>query len=167
MTAPTPAPLSPPSLEPSADRAAGAIVGAFIGDALGLGPHWYYDLDELRRDFGPWISGYTDPKPHAKYHAGMKGGDLSQTGIIMLHLLRSLADRGGYNESDFTRRLDEQFLRCLTAHLMSVPADTPTTPSAKSGRPESRKGNLGARPAAMQIHRKPPNESPCWPPAMP
>lgn len=29
------------------DRANGAIMGAFIGDALGLGPHWYYDLDEL------------------------------------------------------------------------------------------------------------------------
>jgi ADP-ribosylglycohydrolase len=32
------------------DRAEGALMGAFIGDALGLGPHWYYDLDELRRD---------------------------------------------------------------------------------------------------------------------
>lgn len=32
------------------ERAAGAIMGAFIGDALGLGPHWYYDLAELRRD---------------------------------------------------------------------------------------------------------------------
>ena len=31
------------------DRAAGALMGAFIGDALALGPHWYYDLDELRR----------------------------------------------------------------------------------------------------------------------
>lgn len=113
MTAPLSPPLSPSSLESSVDRAAGAIVGAFIGDALGLGPHWYYDLDEMRRDFGPWISGYTDPKPHAKYHAGMKGGDLSQTGIIMLHLLRSLADRGGYDEADFTRRLDEQFLPLL------------------------------------------------------
>ena len=30
------------------DRAAGALMGAFIGDALALGPHWYYDLDELR-----------------------------------------------------------------------------------------------------------------------
>ena len=32
------------------DRAAGALIGALIGDALGLGCHWYYDLDELRRE---------------------------------------------------------------------------------------------------------------------
>lgn len=71
-----------------ADRAAGCIVGAFIGDALGLGPHWHYVLDELRRDFGDWIDGYTAPKPGAKYHAGMRAGELSQTGIIMKLLLR-------------------------------------------------------------------------------
>ena len=33
------------------DRAAGAIMGACIGDAMGLGPHWYYDLAELLRDY--------------------------------------------------------------------------------------------------------------------
>lgn len=38
------------------ERAAGAIMGAFIGDAMGVGPHWYYDLEELRRDYGPWIT---------------------------------------------------------------------------------------------------------------
>ena len=45
------------------DRAVGAIMGAIVGDGLGLGCHWYYDLDQLRRDFGPWISGYTNSKP--------------------------------------------------------------------------------------------------------
>jgi hypothetical protein len=34
------------------DRAAGAVIGALVGDGLGLGPHWYYDLAELRRDYG-------------------------------------------------------------------------------------------------------------------
>lgn len=58
------------------NRAAGAIMGAFIGDALALGPHWYYNLDELRRDYGDWIDGYTDPKP-GRYHEGLKAGQLS------------------------------------------------------------------------------------------
>ncbi|HET7061348.1 MAG TPA: hypothetical protein VFI43_04130 [Nitrosospira sp.] len=45
------------------DRAAGAIMGAFIGDALGVGPHWCYDLAVLRCDYGQWITTYADPKP--------------------------------------------------------------------------------------------------------
>ena len=76
------------------DRAAGAIMGAFIGDALGLGPHWYYDLDELHRDYGDWITTYTDPKP-GRYHEGLKAGQLSQAGIILRLMLRSLVERGG------------------------------------------------------------------------
>lgn len=109
------------SPENIADRAAGCIVGAFIGDALGLGPHWYYDLEELRQEFGPWIDGYTAPRPDATYHAGMKAGELSQTGIIMQLLLRSIAERGTYDESDFTRRLDEEFLPQLNGEPFAGP----------------------------------------------
>jgi ADP-ribosylglycohydrolase len=89
------------------DRAAGALMGAFIGDALALGPHWYYDLAELRRDYGEWITGYTAPKP-GRYHTGLKAGELSQAGYLLALLLRSLVERGGYDESDFCRRLDEE-----------------------------------------------------------
>jgi len=98
-------PLSPPL----AERVAGTAAGAFIGDALGLGPHWYYDLDALRRDHGPWISGYTTPLP-GRYHAGMRAGELSQTGLITLELLRSLTACGGYDQDDDTRRIDENLL---------------------------------------------------------
>jgi len=103
------------------DRAAGCILGAFIGDALGLGPHWYYDLVELRRDFGDWITGYTAPKRDAKYHRGMRAGDLSQTGLIMLLLLRSVAEQGAYDEKDFTRRLDEELLPKLNGDPFAGP----------------------------------------------
>jgi ADP-ribosylglycohydrolase len=102
------------------DRAAGALMGAFIGDALGLGPHWYYDLDELRADYGPWITGYTDPKP-GRYHAGMRAGQLSQAGIILEMLLRSLVERGGYDEPDFCRRLDEDLFPLLDGTPMNGP----------------------------------------------
>jgi ADP-ribosylglycohydrolase len=70
----------------AADRIAGALMGAFIGDALGLGPQWYYDLDEMRRVYGEWISGYRDPQA-GRYHAGLRAGDLSQNGFIMKLLL--------------------------------------------------------------------------------
>ncbi len=89
------------------DRAAGAVIGALIGDALGVGPHWYYNLDEMRRDYGEWINDYTDPKPH-RYHAGLKAGQLSQAGIITTILLRSMVENRGYDEGDFCRRLDEE-----------------------------------------------------------
>lgn len=102
------------------DRAAGAIMGAFIGDALGLGPHWYYDLAELRRDYGAWITGYTDPKP-GRYHAGLKAGQLSQAGFILKLLLTSLVERGGYDETDFCRRMDEELLPLLDGTPVNGP----------------------------------------------
>ncbi len=87
------------------DRAIGAIVGLFIGDALGLGPHWYYDLEEMRKAYGEWITDYAAPMPD-RYHAGCKAGDVSQTGQVSQLLLASLAEQGEYVEADFTDKLD-------------------------------------------------------------
>lgn len=102
------------------DRASGAIMGAFIGDALGLGPHWYYDLAELRRDYGDWITGYTDPKP-GRYHPGLRAGQLSQAGFILRLTLQSLVERGGYDQADFCRRLDEELFPLLDGTPVNGP----------------------------------------------
>jgi len=102
------------------ERAAGAILGAFIGDALALGPHWYYDLDEMHRDYGDWISDYSDPKP-GRYHAGLKAGQLSQAGIILRLTLRSLVECGRYDEADFCRRMDEELLPLLDGTPVNGP----------------------------------------------
>ena len=104
------------------DRAAGAVMGALIGDALGLGPHWYYDLAALRRDYGAWITGYTDPQP-GRYHDGIKAGRLSQAGFILTLLLRSLVERGGYDEKDFCRRMDEELFPLLNGTPVSGPGN--------------------------------------------
>jgi ADP-ribosylglycohydrolase len=103
-----------------ADRAAGAVIGALIGDALALGPHWYYDLEELRRDYGAWISDYTNPKP-GRYHSGMRAGELGQTELLIAMLLRSVVENGTYVEEDFTRRVDEE----LFPHLDGTPMQGP------------------------------------------
>src|SRR6516225_6693079 len=89
------------------DRAAGAVMGALVGDALGVGPHWYYDLAELRRDYGNWIDGYTSPMP-GRYHAGLKQGQPSQPCIITTILLTSVVTKGDYDEADFCRPLHEE-----------------------------------------------------------
>lgn len=102
------------------DRAAGAIMGAFIGDALGLGPHWYYDLSELRRDYGDWIADYADPKPN-RYHAGLKAGQLSQAGFILKLMVQSLVERGGYEAEDFCRRMDETLFPLLDGTPVNGP----------------------------------------------
>jgi ADP-ribosylglycohydrolase len=103
-----------------ADRAAGAVLGALIGDALGLGPHWYYDLGELRRDYGDWIDDFTDPKP-GRYHAGMRAGQLDQTGLLLVMLLRSVVKHGEYVEEDFTRRVDTELFPLLEGTPMNGP----------------------------------------------
>ncbi|WP_244617505.1 ADP-ribosylglycohydrolase family protein [Sulfurimicrobium lacus] len=87
-------------------------MGALIGDALGLGCHWYYNLDELHRDYGSWITGYTTPGPE-RYHGGMRAGQLSQSGLILVMLLRSVVEHGEYREDDFTRRLDAELFPLL------------------------------------------------------
>jgi len=102
------------------DRAAGAIMGAFIGDAMALGPHWYYDLAEMHRDYGEWITGYTDPQP-GRYHAGLKAGQSSQAGIILKLTLRSLVECGRYDEADFCRRMDEELLPLLDGTPINGP----------------------------------------------
>lgn len=102
------------------DRAAGAVMGALIGDALALGPHWYYDLDEMRRDYGDWITDYSDPKPD-RYHAGLKAGQGSQAGYITTMLLRSVVEKESYDEADFCRRLDEELFPQLDGSPVAGP----------------------------------------------
>lgn len=102
------------------DRALGALIGAFIGDALGVGPHWYYDLDQLAADYGPWIDGYTRPRP-GRYHAGLEPGQPSQSGILLEMTLNSLVDRGSYDQADFCRRLDEELFPQLDGMPMNGP----------------------------------------------
>jgi len=104
------------------DRAAGALMGAFIGDALGLGPHWYYDLKELRRDYGEWIDSYTEPKP-GRYHEGMRAGQSSQAGFILKLTVGSLLERGGYDQADFCRRMDEDLFPLLNGDPVSGPGN--------------------------------------------
>ena len=135
------------------DRVSGAIMGALIGDALGLGCHWYYDLAELRKDYGPWINGYTTPKPD-RYHGGMSAGQISQTGLIFVMLLRSLAEHGEYREEDFTRRLDEELFPLLNGTPVYGPGGYTSQSIREAYRRRVEQGKTWRETGGMRIPRK-------------
>ena len=101
------------------DRIVGSIMGCFIGDALGLGCHWYYDFNDLWKDYGTWIDNYTDPKPSSgtnmsyihkhRYDMGVRAGYNSQTGQLLQILLESVAENGEFDVEDYTLRIDNFF----------------------------------------------------------
>ncbi|HCW93693.1 MAG TPA: ADP-ribosylglycohydrolase [Flexistipes sinusarabici] len=108
--------------EKTKKRAKGAVMGAFIGDALALGPHWYYDLEKFREDYGEWVDDYTAPKK-GRYHEGLKAGDLSQSGYILKMLLESITENKGYEEKDFCRRIDNGLFPQLDGTPVSGPGN--------------------------------------------
>jgi ADP-ribosylglycohydrolase len=107
-------------LNPTQSRVAGALMGAFIGEALGVGPHWFYDLGELQQHYGPWIDGYTRPLP-GRYHEGLAPGDLSQSGLILALTVDSLLEAEGYDEADFKRRFECEIFDEIDGSPMSGP----------------------------------------------
>ncbi|QOP41388.1 ADP-ribosylglycohydrolase family protein [Sulfurimonas marina] len=102
------------------ERAVGAIIGAFIGDALALGPHWYYDIEQLHQDYGVWIDTFTEPKK-GRYHENEKAGNFSQSGYILKLMIRSIIDQGGYVQKDFCKKLDEDLLPKIDGTPISGP----------------------------------------------
>lgn len=74
------------------------VFGSFIGDALALGPHWIYDPSQIREKLGR-VTTYQPPL--AVYHKGKTAGDQTHYGDQTLVLLRSLAESGRFNLSNF------------------------------------------------------------------
>jgi ADP-ribosylglycohydrolase len=69
--------------------------GSFVADALSMGPHWVYDIEVLRENYGS-ISGYTHPTV-MPYHTGRQPGDFTHLGDQALLLLESIQKRGGFD----------------------------------------------------------------------
>jgi len=82
----------------------GAIYGAFVADALSLGAHWVYDVNEIKEKF-PEYDRYYDPV--TEYHEGKKAGDFTHYGDQTAWLLESLSLENEFSLSSFSSRWKE------------------------------------------------------------
>jgi ADP-ribosyl-[dinitrogen reductase] hydrolase len=85
------------------DRCRGSLLGFFIGDALAMPIHWYYDIRQLREDFGK-ITKYEAPKSRfpgsimnlSNTGGGGRGSDQGTiVGSVILHGKRQYWKKGG------------------------------------------------------------------------
>jgi ADP-ribosyl-[dinitrogen reductase] hydrolase len=118
------------------DRIEGMIWGQFIGDALCMGTHWIYNLEDLKT-FYPDLQGFERPRP-GHYHYGKEPGDFTHYGEAALLLLESIAAEKGLDVADYGRR--------FVAHFSS-PDYTGYLDSATRGTLEN---------ARLDEHRNPP-----------
>lgn len=114
------------------------MLGMFVGDAIAMPVHWYYDLRQLRADYGS-IARYTAPKDHFKNSilnlsntgGGGRGSDQGDiVGKIILHGKKQYWVRGGNYHYHLglqagENTLEAQLARLLTQQLQQKAIDAP------------------------------------------
>jgi len=90
------------------DRCRASIWGQFVGDALCLGSHWIYDLNELKTRFPEGVAGFEAPA-EGHYHFGKHPGDFTHYGEAALLMLQSIAEKGFFSPQDFGARFVAYF----------------------------------------------------------
>lgn len=90
-----------------AGNAEAMVLASFAADALALGAHWVYDTGQIDVRFGR-VTDFLKPSPPT-YHATKSRGELTHYGDQTLVLLRSVSQRGGFDEKHFGRCWREFF----------------------------------------------------------
>ncbi len=103
------------------ETAKAMVLASFCGDGLALAPHWIYDPERIKAEFGR-VSEFTAPRP-GSFHAGKAKGELTHYGDQTLVLLESLAAQKGFDLSDFA----ERWQAMLTAYAGYRDVATTTT----------------------------------------
>lgn len=89
------------------DNAKAMVMAAFIADAVSLGPHWIYDQEKIKREFGK-IETITAPLSDS-FHATKSAGDFTHYGDQTLILTASIAQCGKFDLDHFARTWQSLF----------------------------------------------------------
>ncbi|MFP5221427.1 MAG: ADP-ribosylglycohydrolase family protein [Acidobacteriota bacterium] len=97
------------------DTAKAMVLGSFVGDSLALGVHWIYDQAQIAR-LHDRIDGLKAPAPDS-YHPTKEAGEFTHYGDQTLLLLRSVADKSGFDPLDFSTRWQAMFVGGYTGYV--------------------------------------------------
>jgi ADP-ribosylglycohydrolase len=89
------------------DKRKAMVMASFAADALALGVHWIYDIDEIYENHGT-VDAFLKPAGDS-YHPTREKGDFTHYGDQTMVLLQSVAARGGFDLEDFSLRWRKLF----------------------------------------------------------
>ena len=117
-------------------------MGMFVGDAIAMPVHWYYDLRQLREDYGQ-IETYTEPKDRfmnsimnlSNTGGGGRGSDQGDiVGRVILHGKKKYWVRGGNYHYHLGLKAGENTLEAqLSRLLLKCCAETPPNIDSADG----------------------------------
>lgn len=81
------------------NKKSGLLLGSFVADALSLGVHWIYDVNELSNKFG-YVSDYYAPG-FDSYHPKKQAGEQSHVGDQALRLAKFLSRYRAWSAESF------------------------------------------------------------------
>lgn len=61
-----------------------ALYGLLVADAFSMPVHWYYNPDDIKRDYGKWLRGFTAPNkkhPSSILSLSAVGKDIMMTRV--------------------------------------------------------------------------------------
>jgi ADP-ribosylglycohydrolase len=89
------------------EKVKSAVMASFMGDALSLGVHWIYNTHVIDKKYGR-VEYMLKPEL-AKFHAGKEKGAFTHYGDQMMILLKSIAEKSGFNLKHFSTNWQELF----------------------------------------------------------
>jgi ADP-ribosylglycohydrolase len=89
------------------ERGRAMVMSSFVADSLALGAHWVYDTEHISRVFGR-VDSFLKPGRDS-YHATKEKGDFTHYGDQTFVLLKSVAERKGFDLHDFSARWQALF----------------------------------------------------------
>ena len=89
------------------ERAKAMVLASFAADSLALGVHWIYNTNVIDKKFGR-VEQFIKPE-RPTYHPTRDRGEFTHYGDQTLVLLESVAERNGFDLSDFAKRWQALF----------------------------------------------------------